>query len=290
MPTLDTLFIIIVSVMAVSLILAVVDWIYLASLASKSSILEREVEKKSQEFDALRKDRAAGNSHIEHQAAVFESQEPLADTPPPEDPEEQTIQIVRNVRGNFEQSSSYIDTAPDQDADQPHIAAPPDTSIGTLEYQTVLPLEHDHHLDDPGSNSQQYTGPYPPAEELPPPPETVAINSFQGYGSGEESGPVRPDTAPQRLRLYSDATKDADFQQLWKNINEILQNQPDALITVDLSGINFMYEKEMEYLEKINYLLAGQGGTLTFINCDAELLELINQRPQLRSLVHQKAV
>ena len=284
MPTLDTLFIIIVSIMAVSLILAIVDWIYLASLASKASILEREVEKKSQEFDALRKDRAAGNSQIQRPMAVIESPEPLVNSPPPDDPGEQTIQIVRNVRGNFEQSSSYAASDSDQDDVQPHIAAPPDTSIGTLEYQTVQPFGHDHHTDTPGTGTPS-PSPYPEEEEPPPPPETVTISPYQEYGEPEESAMTRSGTAPWLLRLYSGATKDADFQLLWKNINEILQSQPSAAITVDLSGINFMYEKEMEYLEKIKYLLTGQGGSILLINCDAELLELFHQHPQLRALV-----
>ena len=282
MPTLDTLFIIIIFVMAVSIIIAVVDWIYLATLASNSSILEQEVEKKSQEFDTLRKERAAAQSLSQNPAAVIVATDPLDIPALSVDPEEQTIQIVRNVRGNFEPSSSFTDTPAEENGDSPHIAAPPDTSIGTLEYQTVSPYAHDMPA---AQEEHQY-----PAREGQPPSDTDTLSRYPGYGTGSESYRPKAPVSPRVVQLYSNATKDADFRLFWKNISEILQDQPNASITVDLSGIHFMYEKEMEYLEKINYLLAGQGGALTFINCDAELAELINQRPLLRSLVQQKTV
>ena len=44
MPTLDIIFIVVISIMVLSVVLSIVDWIYLASLASKTALLEREVE------------------------------------------------------------------------------------------------------------------------------------------------------------------------------------------------------------------------------------------------------
>jgi hypothetical protein len=289
MPTIDTLFIIIVSVMIVSLILAIIDWIYLGSLSSKSSIIEREVEKRSQEFDALKKDRSAERSQVQGQATVIESNEPLANTPPSDDPREDTIQIVRNVRGNFESSGTYTNSSAGESGETPHIAAPPDTSIGTLEYSTVTPYSHNVYPDNSVPVEQNYQQDSPRSTRQRMIPAGVNDGSSppprRSNAGRQTTGPAVPHNPPQRLQLYSDATKDADFQLLWKNINDILQQQPDAPITVDLTGIHFMYGKEMEYLEKINYLLTSQGGTLSFINCDTELHEMINQRPQLRSLV-----
>ncbi len=292
MPTIDTLFTIIVSVMIVSLILAIVDWIYLASLSSKSSILEREVEKRSQEFDALKKDRSAERSPVQSQATVIGSNDPLINTPPSENPGEDTIQIVRNVRGSFELSDNFTHSSNGESEDIPPIAAPPDTSIGTLEYSTVTPYSHNDYPEESVPAQQKYQPDPPQSTHQPMKP----AGGNDGYSppphsdNGFQTRATMPYNPPQQLQLYSDATKDADFQLLWKNINDILQQQPSAPITVDLTGVHFMYEKEMEYLEKINYLLSSQGGTLSFINCDAELQEMINQRPQLRSLVQQKAL
>ena len=47
-------------------------------------------------------------------------------------------------------------------------------------------------------------------------------------------------------------------------------------------------EKEMEYLEKMYYLIAEQGGSLAFINCDEELISLLNTNTLLRSIVKNK--
>jgi len=95
---------------------------------------------------------------------------------------------------------------------------------------------------------------------------------------------------PSIFRLFSDASKDADFKILWHNINHVLTHQQTPRITVDFDEIHFIYAKEMEYLEKMYYLIAGQGGSLSFINCDEELTELLNKNTLLRSIVKNKPV
>ena len=279
------LFIIIIAVMAVSLVLSIADWIYLAVLSSKSSILEREVEKRSQEFDAFRKERTTIQNDPATGASVIESNEPLVNNPAPEVSSEDTIQIVRSVRGNFQQSTPFV-PATEATEPPPRPAPPPDTSVGTLDYSTVLPFRHDE---------RPVSAPDEQAPELPPEPEETmlmgTVPDNREYASEQPDG-SQQQSQPQTwlIQLYSDTTKDADFQLMWKHVTEIIQSRPNAQIAVDLSGINFMYDKEMDYLEKINYLLAGQGGALSLINCDAELLEIFSQRPLLRSMVQQKAL
>ncbi|MBN1577673.1 MAG: hypothetical protein JW913_14030 [Chitinispirillaceae bacterium] len=287
MPTLDILFIIIISITAVSVFLSIIDWIYLASLASKTTILEREVEKKSLEFDALKKERYNAQHSSEGSASVIESTEPIrGGTSPPIVGSEDTIQIVRNVRGNFEQTEQYTD-ARGYPQEQSAVSPPPPSNDAALGYAAAAPP----------SMPASYEGSMQPTEE----PSTVQspsstdsvkhhLQSTGADGSSTETPAIKIQPDVCILKLYSETTKDADFQTLWKKINGIFQTRQNPYILIDLAGINFMYDNEMDYLEKIKYLLTGRGGSFGFINCDRELLMLFDNRPQLHSIVKQKAV
>ncbi len=288
MPTLDILIIIVISIMVVSVILSVVDWIYLASLASKTTFLEREVEKKSLEFDGLKKERYNAQHPSMGSASVIESTEPLVNNAsPPAITNEETIQIVRNVRGNFERTEHFTNNSHEYPQEQMAVdplPPPPDT---VHEYsQDVLYSETTQHP----VLVKQSAG----SEGIPLPSVTTSENHLP-QTTAAAGGSTNLSTAHYPsddivLKLYSDSTRDADFQILWKTITDTFQTRQDPHIIIDMASINFMYDKEMDYLEKINYLLTGQGGLLTFINCDRELLTLFNNRPRLRSIVNQKAV
>jgi hypothetical protein len=276
MSHLDLLIIITVSVTALSLLLAIIGWIVLASLSSKTVLLEEEIEKKAKEFDAIRKEKSSNRHHTERTVSVIESPE-VAETnqniPQTEEPTaEDTIQIVRNVRGTFEKTEQF--TRPIHPA-----PLPPQEDIGA----SYPPIEPEPALVATTSGrpmvvetAAQQESPYPPVGVTPPPPPP-------------QYPPVspRPPTAagPVVLRLYSEATHDADFQALWKNLSALFETNPSPRVVIDLSGINYMYDKEMDYLEKIKYLSAGRNGSLEFIHCDRELRTLLSRRPELSSIV-----
>ena len=279
MPTLDILFIIVISIMVVSIFLSIVDWIYLASLASKTTLLEREVEKKSLEFDAIKKERYTSQSPSEGSASVIESNEQLpGSTFPPLVESGDTIQIVRNVRGNFEQTEPYTQHIQDYPPQQPAFNPTPLLNGAPQEYpapyETTLQSKRPQELPDNKLQSPVETDTF----SLPP----IEINNPPDITTSQQNSCI--------LKLYSETTRDADFQTLWKEITAQLQTRQHPYIIIDLAGINFMYDKEMDYLEKIKQLLTGQGGSLGFINCDHEILVLFDNRPQLRSIVQQKAL
>lgn len=278
-PTLDILFIIVISITAVSVFLSIVDWVYLASLASKTTLLEREVEKKSLEFDAIKKERYAAQNSSEGSASVIESNEPTpGSTLPSVMGSDDTIQIVRNVRGNFEQTEPYIQHIQDFSPQPPVFRSPSPSNSAPHEYP-------DHYETVSQVNRSQKL----PDNRLQPSIETDKF-SLPPVGSDNSSDAITMQQHACILKLYSETTKDADFQTLWKEITAQLQTRQNPHIIIDLAGINFMYDKEMDYLEKIKCLLAGRGGSLGFINCDHELLALFDNRPQLRSIVQQKAL
>ncbi len=281
MPALDILFIIVISVMAISVFLSIVDWIYLSSIASKLTLLEREIEKKSLEFDALKKERTAARSAIESTASVIEPNETIIENASSAIADNfDTIQIVRNIRGNFEQSNRYSPPATDNNMSQQQVLQTPYSS-DTVSTQSAVPYSkvsrqrRPEEVLDNGFQSQKEIG-------------RVTAQSAGTDGRSTVSG-IR-DQIPFIIKLYSETTKDADFKNLWKAISARLQSGQNSSIVVDMSGINFIYEKEMDYLEKISSLLIGRGGCLQLINCDNELFTLLKNRPQLLSIVKRKAI
>jgi hypothetical protein len=80
----------------ITIFLGIANWVFLSSLSSKISGLENEIEKKTSELEALKKERpASGSPHTkEHQ----QSMERIAQAEYP-DTGSQQIEIVRNIRG-----------------------------------------------------------------------------------------------------------------------------------------------------------------------------------------------
>jgi hypothetical protein len=279
MPTFDYLFIIIISILVLSVILSIIDWIYLTTLATRVTLLDREVEKRSQEFDTLKKERQSDITHPSGVISVIESNEPLSEnittTTTTKLSDEDTIQIVRNIRGTFETSEPT-----------PPNPMKPD--------QQILPAEPADMNQFPGNASLPPSDAPIPEHAAPHSPiihQTEHDLSGTRYTTAEVPELLQPiSDQPAVLKLFSDSSKDADFRILWQNVNHILNDQQSPHITIDFNQIHFIYEKEMEYLEKMYYLIAGQGGSLSLINCDEELITLLNNNTLLRSIVKNKVV
>lgn len=254
MSSIDILFFTVIIIVSLSFILTIIAFVILSSLTSKTTLLEREIDKRSAEFDNFRKE-LSSNKHAPA-ASVIESNEPIITTQQETSiSNEDTIQIFRNVRSGFENSSA----APSEPAPE----------LQTEPVQTPTPVEI-----TPKGRAQVFSEPVEQEDEPPQPPPTVAYE--------------QPRETIQRkftLPLYSDTTKDADFQTLWKNITLILQNNSGAHISIDFSHINFLYDKEMDYLEKMNYLISNQRSRLSLVHCEQELLALIDRKPHLRTII-----
>mgnify|MGYP001587475544 CR=1 FL=1 len=105
--TLETLIIsIIVFLSLISIFLGVLNWFQLASTSSQISILEDEMEKKTKEFDTLKKDRQPLQQRSFLQGAQrgnmdnsLQSSLPEAQNPP--------IEVVRNVGSGFQSINAF---------------------------------------------------------------------------------------------------------------------------------------------------------------------------------------
>jgi hypothetical protein len=82
-------------------IFTVIEWFHLISLSSNISNLESIIEKKSQEFDQFRRERATPSQH-----QTVTPQEPISTEPiPTSNMNSGQIQIIRNIGGTFRDTS-----------------------------------------------------------------------------------------------------------------------------------------------------------------------------------------
>jgi hypothetical protein len=199
----------------VTIFLGISNWVLLSSLSAKISNLEDDIEKKTLELEAFKK---------EHQASKTDQSMERTDQSGYSQPPSQQIEIVRNVRGGgFENYDAQAPSAPEQRSD-------------------VLDV-----VDETTT--------------------TARSNAMT-------------------LSLYSNAKKDTDFAAVWKQLSEILPGTPAPRIAIDFSNVMFLYDRELQYLEKFRDVVLQAGGTIAFVNCEAELVAILQTNSRLASCVN----
>ncbi|MBD3422108.1 MAG: hypothetical protein GF398_18500 [Chitinivibrionales bacterium] len=92
----------------VSIVVAIANWFYLASTSSKIIVIESEIQKKTTEFDSIKKE-------IKQQGGVTRSQSTMpagndlgasGEIPQPGEIDEPQIEVVRNVRAEFRETDA----------------------------------------------------------------------------------------------------------------------------------------------------------------------------------------
>ncbi|NLW31249.1 MAG: hypothetical protein GXY77_07325 [Fibrobacter sp.] len=283
MPSFYLIYIIIAVVVALSVVLSVVDWIYLYSLSSKMTSLELEIEKKAREYDLLKKN---NNKNSLQEPGKPESYSSEIST----DHEQiypQSIEIVRNVRQSFEQQNSImchkndmIQTVeglltPDTDNDTATLYGNCDTSEGMSISEKETENINTYEIPEQTGLSDNKINDYENSEYLKSSNDVLDVVSDQQNLSSE----------PVTLPLFSELNKDADFKTLWSRLSDLLHSNKNTHIFIDFNNIHFLYEKELDYLEKLCHLTVAQGNCLSFINYDNELMNIIKKRPLLLSLL-----
>lgn len=248
------LFFAIISVLLVSIAFMALNLFYHLKITSRVNNLEKDIEKKTLEFDALKKERSTGqsaarfNTQADMSTKVFEM--PLTqemEQPANEEAvEEDSIQIVRNVRGTFERTDTVI---------------------------------HNHgYLETPSEPSD--TSVRPTIKSPPPAPAVRPIAA----ATKQAAAPL-PGAAGTIIPLFSAVIGGPDFNQLYKSLVEAMKSSGGPAFAFDLSGIESLNAGELEYLEKIYQSLAGQRRSLVFLHCSANLAAMIRHRPHLAPLI-----
>jgi hypothetical protein len=187
-----------------------------------------------------------------------------------DDKEQEPIQVVKPGKDD-QYGSEIIPIRPSTEADPFAGTSYPEQNPSEPEKIDQSALSGSEP-NDSGSNL------YLPPEHVDSPTEILqSISSNKHHYSKE--------TVSSTLPLYSDAAHDADFPGLCKMISQIISTRKKPDIKIDFSGIQFIYDKELQYLEKIHHIIKERGGKLLFINCSPELSEFLGRNPDLLSLI-----
>jgi hypothetical protein len=197
---------IIVILTITSIVFGIINWVQFASTSTKISLLESEIEKKSKEFDALKKENRNVRQQMSTEAEI-KSDKGLETIQSSfiSDPQQTPIEIVRNLR--------------------------------------------------PGFQDRGQLGQTPNGDSL------------------------------IEIMLFSSIKKDTDFPAAWKNLSAKLPLTPSPRVVLDFKNVMFLYEKELQYLDKIRDIVNKENGTIEFINCHPELQSIIFTHPALAHFI-----
>jgi hypothetical protein len=258
----------------VSISLGIINWIQFAGASSKISYLETEIEKKTKEFDALKKERQA----TPQQSLINEQQKSekySAQSVRPDNykkTENPPIEIVRNIGNGFKNvaidaGGSYTELTADSYYPSPAKAVLPDEADGVSTKQYVVkPIEP--FYEDKINNFTLD-------------PETPISDNQSSSDVLDIVDDRVADKNEIFIELYSTAKKDTDFPDAWKKLSDNLSKVSNPRVVLDFDNVLFLYEKELHYLKKISDVVGNVGGCIEFVNCHIELQSIISGVPGL---------
>jgi hypothetical protein len=129
------------------------------------------------------------------------------------------------------------------------------------------------------------TAPQPALQPVPQHPDQAGSVTQSDILDVVDESPGTSRTKTVRLSLFSNAKKDTDFPAAWKRLAEILPGCPNPDVVIDFINVMFLYDRELQYLEKFREVVQQGGGTLTFVNCEAELVAILQKNPRLVTCV-----
>jgi hypothetical protein len=265
----EILFFCAITVFALLIIgLGISNWIYLSSISTKILSLENEVEEKTLEFEAIKKNSLASSIKNETSLQQMADESSYSDQHP-------QIEIVRNVRGS---GFDHIDVDVGKKKEvypQPSPLAPrlqTSTFAGqspTMHYQSHAPLSLDQNTPP------QRSAGIPPDQTRSSPSDNLNLADAPiGASTGTFANPIE-------IVLFSNARKDTDFAAAWKKLSEQLAGAQNPNVIFNFANVIFLYDREIQYLEKFRGIILQASGNLFFVNCDPKLLPILKKHPSL---------
>jgi hypothetical protein len=212
---------------AVSIILGIINWAKLSITSSKISILEEAVEKKTKEFDSLKKERQVMVSHAEPPLLPAGKPEPM-DTPV-----------------------------------QPQVYTP-ESSNTPIEVFRSSPTGFKNVLME-SANA--------------PVPEAEVLDVVDKHEIASDSH-LLPNESIEIL-LFSDMKKDTDFAAAWKKLISHLSASSHPRVIINFKNVLFLYDKELNYIEKMLDVIMKAKGAVKFTHYHKELHSILSSRPAL---------
>ncbi|MDG5814323.1 hypothetical protein QA601_04485 [Chitinispirillales bacterium ANBcel5] len=236
----------VIILLGISVILAITNLFSYAKISSKVSVLEQEVYKQAHVLDTQRRGKSPQMSKSVHKQSAEEKQ---GDT---SSDSNDTIEIVRNVRGAFNESTS-------------------DQQLPRKNPEQLTPSAHQPTKPIPRPNTPKK----PPAQSQ----KDLDVLDVISEPVLEQNNEL------YTLPLYSEASKDADFNRIWQKANQMIFSGSGPQIKIDFSNISFLHKNEILCLSKIHKLASEQGAIIEFSNCDAEIRNQLASIPTLFHLI-----
>ncbi|MGD9200015.1 MAG: hypothetical protein PVI26_00495 [Chitinispirillia bacterium] len=253
-------FYIIIGILAlVSIYFSIVNWVKLNRTNEEINRMQIEIGKKIKEFNFKKTEK---NEPYQRQNIPAMVHQTTSKTLVHKSDRQPHIEIVRNVRQDFspdkvQQISGHIHQQGEQTFKQPSDSLNRETAGMSANHNTQRIKDNKEEILDIVNQSNP--------------------NEYIKFENNENITIV----------LYSDRTKDADFKNLRTQINNSLVNPSTLAINIDFNKIYFLYDKELEYLEKISRIVHSQKKSLFFINCNPELRQFIQKNNILKTFLKE---
>ncbi len=265
---------------AVSIFFGIVNWINLASTSSAINRLQSDIEKKYQEHDSQKKNSPAPVGYTAPVSAhsnqpMMQAQTPQSQPVATQEPKQERIEVVRNVRGGY-----TVTEIPN--LTQENIPMQQDTVPESRETEETTSAQQQPVSSQATPNITHTT-----VQPSTPIPDNSREEVLEVVGESKTNAPVQQPTSDTSITipLYSQANQDADFNTLWNKLKQTLTTSPHLQINIDFKDVLFLYDKEIEYLQKIHKTVEIHQGKLSFIHCSLELAAILGNDPQLKNLI-----
>lgn len=258
------LFIAIIALLVLSIVLSIINWAMQAGISARIALLEKELEKKTAEFDMLKKERIAPPVQS-HPVPPDMDMATRFDIPiEPQLVNDGEIRVVRNVRGTF--------TPVEDDA---HTFPPPRSEQATeaTRIESISPVA-----------AASRRSPQPMRPDFVP-DEARGINLAPHPSTHQAQQSSRAPAPGIVIPLFNRQTGEADFNALYGNLVTALKKSSCQSIAFDCGGIQYLSDGEIEYLEKIHRSLVSQGRHLHLVHCSKELKTILFTRQELATTV-----
>jgi hypothetical protein len=266
-----SLFIAICVVLSLSILISIINVVLQTRITSRIALLEKELEKKSLTFDALKKERVSLYAQAQHDAPAVDLSTQLEAPTEPQLVDDGEIRVMRNVRGTFapvsEERSPGLTT--EMPIESTHVEA-----IGNVPVRKTAQAAAASPEDFPDDTKRWMQGVHPAAPRSPAP-----------AARGHDPQVPAANNAPAVIALFSRASGGADFNVLYNNLIAALKTRSTQTIAFDCGGIQYLSGPEIEYLGKIYHSLVSQNRKLLLVNCSNELEALLQQQQELASLI-----
>ncbi len=276
----------------VSCVLAIINWIAHTRISARTSSLEDAIQKRLRQIDQIKKEERHPQSAVcDDDNGEKMSDHPLSGEPRQESPSRymnDSIQIVRNVRDPYNNTSDFLVPEPGQPSSDQELNNFY-TDTGENEYDASATALKDHFINDTTPNkAPQEPSKQPRAESAPPPPPTrrAEETTIEDNVMDVVAVPPTENSDITTLPLYSPTSRDADFTTLLEELKKVLQ-KPVPMVQIDFDEISFLHDQELRYLKKIHSVCQQQSTTLSFINCDDEIRDQLLNDPSLSQLIRK---